>query len=73
MRRALAFLPLLFIVLHSATAADLVITERMHHLRSGAEREWAEFSGQAEGTELVLPFQAKPNETEQTLPFRSSS
>ena len=70
MRRALAILPLLFIVLHSATAADLVITERMHHLRSGAEREWAEFSGQAEGTELVLPFQAKPNETEQTLRLR---
>jgi hypothetical protein len=42
----------------------------MHHLRSGTEREWAEFPEQAEGTELVLAFQATPNQHEQTLRLR---
>jgi hypothetical protein len=51
-------------------AVDLVITGRMHHLRSAADREWAEFPAQAEGRELVLPFRAKPNDTEQTLRLR---
>jgi hypothetical protein len=42
----------------------------MHHLRSGADREWAEFPARAEGTELVLAFHAKPNEAEHTLRLR---
>ena len=66
----LGLLSLLIAVLQSAPAADLVITSRMHHLRSGAEREWAEFPARAEGMELVLPFDAKPNEAEQTLRLR---
>jgi hypothetical protein len=66
----LRLLPLLLVVLQSAAAADLVITERMHHLRSGAEREWAEFPEQAEGTELVRAFQATPNHREHTLRLR---
>src|SRR6476620_7854224 len=53
-----------------APAADLVITGRMHHLRSGADREWAEFPAKAEGRELLLAFQAKPNQAEQTLRLR---
>jgi hypothetical protein len=57
-------------VLHSAPPARQVITGRMHHLRSGAEREWMEFPAQAEGRELVLAFDAKPNEAEQTLRVR---
>ena len=66
----LGLLPLLFAVLQSAPADDLVITGRMHHLRSGAEREWAEFPARAEGAELVLGFQAKSNQGEQTLRLR---
>jgi hypothetical protein len=54
----------------SAAAADLVISERMHHLRSSADREWAEFPEQAEGTELLLTFQAKRNPREHTLRVR---
>jgi hypothetical protein len=61
---------LLSAVLRSAAADNLVITERMHHLRSGAEREWAEFPEQAEGTELVRAFEARPNPGEQTLRLR---
>ncbi len=56
--------------LQSASAADLVITARMHHLRSGADREWAEFPVNAEGRELVLAFPAKANQAEQTLRLR---
>jgi hypothetical protein len=56
--------------LQPAPAADLVITGSMHHLRSAADREWAEFPRQAEGRELVLAFRAKPNDAEQTLRLR---
>jgi hypothetical protein len=54
----------------SALAADLVITGRMHHLRPQAVREWAEFPERAEGTELVLAFDAKSNEAEHTVRLR---
>ena len=63
-------LSVLFFALPSFRAADLVITDRLHHLRSGAEREWAEFPAQAEGRELVLAFQTTPNEAERTLRIR---
>jgi uncharacterized protein YbbC (DUF1343 family) len=42
----------------------------MHHLRSGVEREWAEFPERAEGNELVLAFQAKPDDAARTLRLR---
>lgn len=63
-------LSVLFPALESPAAADAVITARMHHLRSGAEREWAEFPLEAEGRELVLAFQAQPDRGEQTLRLR---
>lgn len=66
----IGLLPLILVALQSVTAPDLIITERMHHLRSGEEREWAEFAERAEGAELLLRFQAKPNEAEQTLRLR---
>src|SRR5687767_12907468 len=66
----LYLLPLLIVVLQSAAAADLVISERMHHLRSSPDREWAEFPEQAEGSELVLTFHAKADHAEQTLRLR---
>jgi hypothetical protein len=66
----LTVLFLLFVGLQSAPAAELVITGRIHHLRSAADREWAEFPKQAEGRELVLAFRAKPNDADQTLRLR---
>jgi hypothetical protein len=66
----LALFPALVLVLRSAPAPDLAITDRMHHLRSGTEREWAEFAERAEGIELVLPFQATANEDPHTLRIR---
>src|SRR4051812_42158326 len=47
-----------------------VLDERMHHLRSGAQREWTEFPETAEGREWVLPFDAGANADEQTLRLR---
>jgi len=66
----LFLLPLLIVVPSAALAADLVVSDRMHHLRSKADREWAEFPAAAEGTELVLAFDAKPNEAPSTLRLR---
>src|SRR5262245_53440890 len=65
-----AAIALMFLAAQSPPAGDLVITDRMHHLRSGAEREWAEFLEQAEARELAVIFQARANEAEQTLRVR---
>ena len=64
---ALGLVALLLLAVQSAPAVDQVITGRMHHLRSGPQREWAEFPERAEGTELVLAVQAKANQAERTL------
>jgi hypothetical protein len=65
-----AAISLMFVAAQSTPSGDRVITERMHHLRSGAEREWAGFPERAEASELVLAFQASANEAEQTLRMR---
>lgn len=66
-----AFLTLLvFVLFQSSAPADLVVSARMHHVRSGSEREWSEFPPRAEGTELVLAFQSKSNGSERTLRLR---
>lgn len=54
----------------SAAAADVVLTDRLHHLRSGADREWAEFPERAEAAALVLNFDAKLGGAERTLRLR---
>src|SRR5262245_21930388 len=60
----------LIVTPQSAPARDVPITDRMHHLRSGAAREWAEFPERAEAAELVIAFQATPNAREFTLRLR---
>src|SRR5262249_24529329 len=57
-------------VLRSAPAAELVLTPKLHHLRSGAVREWADFPEQAEAADLRLTFTARANPAEQTLRLR---
>jgi hypothetical protein len=42
----------------------------MHHLRSGPDREWAEFPPQASGAELTLAFETTRNAAERTLRLR---
>jgi hypothetical protein len=66
----LGLVPLLILVLQFNAAVDLTITDRMHHLRAGAQREWAQFPEQAEGPELVRAFRAKPNHAEHALRLR---
>lgn len=46
------------------------LTPRLHHLRSGAEREWSDFPESAESTRLELTFPAAANEAEWTLTLR---
>jgi hypothetical protein len=51
-------------------ARELAITARMHHLRSGAAREWADFPADAEGRALVLRFPSAANSREWALRVR---
>jgi hypothetical protein len=68
MRPAL-LLPLIFLVAASARAGG-VIDARMHHLRWGEGREWAEFPAKAEGAEYVVTFDARAGDAERTLRIR---
>jgi hypothetical protein len=62
---------LLFLLSQSAPRQqDLVITDRLHHVRCGTQREWAEFPEHAESSELALTFRASANPGEQTLRLR---
>jgi len=51
-------------------AEEHVLTAKLHHLRSGAVREWADFPETAEGPALRLTFTAAQNAGEQTLRLR---
>ncbi|MBI2480225.1 MAG: CehA/McbA family metallohydrolase [Planctomycetia bacterium] len=53
-----------------AAAEPTVVTNRMHHLRVGAEREWANFPETAEAKSLDLTFDASSNEGLATLRLR---
>jgi hypothetical protein len=50
--------------------ADVVITDRMHHLRLGEVREWSDFPAAADGPALVLAFDASATPGERTLRVR---
>src|SRR5438552_4184681 len=54
----------------AAVAAPTVLDAKLHHLRAGAEREWADFPAEAEGPSLTVKFRAAKNATEQTLRLR---
>ena len=52
-------------------AAERVLDARMHHLRSGPEREWAEFPAVAEAAELrAVPLQNGDEPDFVFAPFR---
>jgi hypothetical protein len=67
-----AILIVLFIatLVGNLCGAQQVLDGKMHHLRSGAEREWDEFPQQAEGKELVLRFDWKKSDGMHTLRIR---
>jgi hypothetical protein len=53
-----------------AAAGPVVLDARLHHLRAGPDREWADFPADAEGPKLAITFRAKANAAEQTLRLR---
>src|SRR5437868_14037348 len=53
-----------------AVAAPTVLDARLHHLRAGTVREWADFPAEAEGPSLTVRFRAAKNPAEQTLRLR---
>ena len=53
---AVALLAGLLAVCRAGNAAEQVLTEKFHHLRSGTVREWADFPEHAEATELRVTF-----------------
>jgi hypothetical protein len=53
-----------------ALAGEQVLTPRLHHLRAGAEPEWADFPRRAEGPALRLHFRSRANAGERTLRLR---
>jgi hypothetical protein len=54
----------------SPVGAEQIVTPRLHHLRAGAEPEWADFPRQAEGPSLRLHFRSGVNAGEWTLRLR---
>jgi hypothetical protein len=51
-------------------AGPTTLDDRLHHLRAGDEREWADFPAKAEGPRLSITFRAARNAAEQTLRLR---
>ncbi|MBK8506024.1 MAG: PHP domain-containing protein [Saprospiraceae bacterium] len=51
-------------------SSQLVLTEQLHHLRIGREREWTEFPEKQEATHLELKFEGRDNRSEQTIRLR---
>ena len=64
---ALIIAPLL---VTAVLAAETPLDAKLHHLRSGTVREWADFPADAEGPALTLRFHAKVNRAECALRLR---
>jgi len=61
----------LLLALAAAKPADpRLVDPKLHHLRSGAEREWTEFPERAEARELAVAFQAHPGTPSRSLCLR---
>jgi len=61
----LAWLPGCFVC-----AAELVLVEPLHHLRIDGPREWSEFAETPSADHLEVKFEARPNDSPQTLRIR---
>ena len=76
MLRILAIIFVTLVVIHGGCPAcvvqaeDVVLTERMHHLRQMEPREWSTFPEQAEATKLELKFDGKAFARERCLSLR---
>ena len=72
MRTSFFFLFFGSVLLSAADAPTTarILTPRLHHLRLGPKLEWDDFPKKAEGSKLLLRFQAEANKGEQTLMLR---
>lgn len=70
MKPAALALALLLAPISFAAGKEQVLIPKLHHLRSGDRREWAEFPEKAEGTKLQITFKAEVNATPFTLRWR---
>ena len=59
LRLPLALALLVTLALGHAAAGPTVLDARLHHLRAGADREWADFPAEAEGPSLTVKFRAR--------------
>jgi len=50
--------------------AETPLDPKLHHLRSGSVREWADFPADAQGPTLNIRFQSRPNAAEYALRLR---
>lgn len=67
---ALAFVLTRLATRADAVAEERVLDQRIHHLRSGSQREWSEFAAEAEGANLRVVFAAEVNAAPVTLRIR---
>lgn len=67
---ASGMLPLLSRECAAESSAPQVLTEKLHHLRIAAPREWSDFPEQPEANSLELKFAAKKNAAESALLLR---
>jgi hypothetical protein len=69
MIRLISFL-LLAAATSPAMATERILDGKLHHLRVGTQREWADFPLQAEAPSLIVRFQSERNAGEWTLHLR---
>src|SRR6516164_6847736 len=68
-RAVFAFL-VVALVAESAAAEPRVLDAKLHHLRAGPQREWADFPEKPEAASLTVRFQSKTNDGEWALRLR---
>jgi hypothetical protein len=69
-RAILLSLVLVGCLVDAPMAAQQVLKPGLHHVRTSTEREWNDFPENAEQPKLVVRFEAKNNQAEQTLRLR---
>jgi hypothetical protein len=63
-------LPVVLAAFPTVSEAERNLDGTLHHLRAGVEREWSSFPEQAEGSRLLISFQAHSNDVEHSLRLR---
>ena len=70
LRRCLFAILITVAAVATATAEPRMLDARLHHLRVGPIREWADFPQQPDGPNLTVKFKSNANDTEWALRLR---